>query len=172
MGGRKLSKAEQAIMKERVFNIIKEYMDEHGYPPFKKELAALVGYHPDTNLTRYIDTLIEEGRIELDPHRSFRSLKIVDKKLDTRRKITMNVQIEFDSSDWDLMFRLMRDYGDSEMPFKGTNQDGESVDISINPDNITTMTYQSNGWIRENVYHDDYTVEELYHGRWKEAIQS
>lgn len=49
----------------------------------------------------------------------------------------------------------------------GKNEEGETVAISVNKDNITVETYQKNGWVRENIYWEDRNVEELYH-KYKE----
>ena len=59
----------------------------------------------------------------------------------------------------------MDKYGDSKYPYFGENEDGEMVSISIFPDKIVTMTYQSNGWHRKNVYWRDGKREELFEGR-------
>ena len=74
-------------------------------------------------------------------------------------------QIYLDSTDWEGMFKLMDEHGDSKTMFPGTSENGEMVIISIFKDKIVTDTYQKNGWIRKNIYHRDFTVEELYeHG--------
>ena len=63
------------------------------------------------------------------------------------------------------MITLMDTYGDSQYPYFGENENGETVSISIFPDQIVTLTYQSNGWHRKNVYWRDGTREELFEGR-------
>ena len=74
-------------------------------------------------------------------------------------------QIQFDPTDWESMFRLMDEHGDSKTMFPGMNENGEMVFISIFKDRIATETYQKNGWTRRNIYHRDFTIEELYeHG--------
>lgn len=63
--------------------------------------------------------------------------------------------------------RLMDEYSDSEFPFHGTNSEGEDITIHITHEAIVTVTYQANGWIRENHYRrSDYTTEELFTGKW------
>jgi hypothetical protein len=58
---------------------------------------------------------------------------------------------------------LMREYGDFPDMLFGTNSLGERTAISINTDNIVVVTYQSNGYIRKNIYDESgYVVEELY----------
>ena len=73
-------------------------------------------------------------------------------------------RIEFDPTDWKGMHELMDRHEDFDTMYFGENADGEKTAISINEFNITHVTFQSNGWARENIYHYDYTVEELYHG--------
>lgn len=73
-----------------------------------------------------------------------------------------NPVINFDSTDRAGMKKLRDQYGDSEMPFFGENQDGEKIIISINHENITTQTFQKNGWCRTNIYHADGDIEELF----------
>ena len=71
--------------------------------------------------------------------------------------------IKFDPHDWKGMHNLMDRHSEFTSEYFGHNDAGERVGISVNKDNITTMTEQSNGWIRENIYHRDLEVEELYH---------
>ena len=48
------------------------------------------------------------------------------------------------------------------MPYCGTNDNGESVVISVFTDKIVVETLQSNGWTRKNIYYTDGVTEELY----------
>ena len=57
---------------------------------------------------------------------------------------------------------LMSRASELDKPLFGKNEDGESVLISVNKDNITVETFQDNGWVRQNVYWEDGTTEELY----------
>lgn len=75
--------------------------------------------------------------------------------------------IEFDSSDYIGMLKLMKDYGDSLLPFYGKNQDDEDIEVHIFKDKIITIVYQQNKWVRKNIYRDDGNTEELFEGRWK-----
>ena len=77
----------------------------------------------------------------------------------------MNVTV--DPTDWNSMISLMDRADEFNDMILGKNSDGENTIISINKDNITIETNQSNGWIRENIYHRDGTVEELFHGKWQ-----
>ena len=75
----------------------------------------------------------------------------------------MNTPIfELNPSDWPAMLKLMDEYSDSDSPFSGTDECGNRVLISVNRDNITTQTFQSNGWIRTNIYNRFGENEELY----------
>ena len=64
--------------------------------------------------------------------------------------------------DLDHLCELMDEYGDSEFPFSGENENGETILISIFPDKIVLETFQDNGWTRINHYHRDGMIEELY----------
>lgn len=44
----------------------------------------------------------------------------------------------------------------------GTNEDGETVIVTIDKENATVQTIQKNGWTRVNVYWKDGTIEESY----------
>lgn len=79
----------------------------------------------------------------------------------------MDTKIIIDPTDWDSLIALMDEYGDSFSSYYGTNEEGETNRISINPDCIVVETYQSNGWVRRNYYHRDYTIEEIFDGKWK-----
>lgn len=78
-----------------------------------------------------------------------------------------NKEIKFNPADHKGMIRLMDDYGDSNTMYPGTNEDGESVNISIYHDRIVVVTMQDNGWNRVNTYWRDGTREETFDGKWK-----
>ena len=72
-------------------------------------------------------------------------------------------EINFDSSDWKGMRELCEKSNEFKLPLFGENEYGENIIISINSDNITVQTMQSNDWIRTNIYWvNDCIVEELY----------
>lgn len=82
-------------------------------------------------------------------------------------EITIKDKIEFDPSDRIGMLNLMTQYGDSEEMMFGENEQGETMQLSIFPDYIVTVTMQHNGWVRKNVYYKDFNeTEEIYEGRW------
>lgn len=57
--------------------------------------------------------------------------------------------------------KLLNKYGyiDSK---SGKDEDGNIVIVSIDEELASIRTFQSNGWIRINIYHKDGTNEELY----------
>ena len=69
---------------------------------------------------------------------------------------------ELNPSDWNSMLELMDKYGDEPLPFHGEDENGDPIIISVNPDNITTETFQSNGWTRTNIYNRDGYCEGLF----------
>lgn len=69
--------------------------------------------------------------------------------------------------DWDGMLELMDRFDEFKVPYMGENENGEFVQISVNKDNITVVTNQDNGWVRQNIYYRDFTTEELFDGKWK-----
>lgn len=73
--------------------------------------------------------------------------------------------IEFNPSDIKGMRHLMDTYGNSDTMKPGINELGEKVMISIFEDKIVVVTYQSNKWIRKNIYYYDGTREELFVGK-------
>ena len=82
-------------------------------------------------------------------------------------KDTNRRQIAID--DWGnttYLCKLMDNYGDSNFPFIGKNENEEDISISIFHDKIVLVTYQNNKLIRKNIYHRDGTVEETFKGRW------
>ena len=60
------------------------------------------------------------------------------------------------------MNALMDEHGRSRTMYPGTNEHGESVYISIFDDKIVTMTSQTNGWSRKNIYYRDGSREETF----------
>ena len=64
--------------------------------------------------------------------------------------------------------KLIEEYGDSQFPFTGENEDGEMVHISIDTEGgIVLNTFQKNGWVRVNYYDKDGIAEgETFDGRW------
>ena len=75
----------------------------------------------------------------------------------------------FDSTDPKLLRELIREYGDSNTLFSGTNEEGERMTVSIDTEHgIVTNTFQSNGWVRVNYYGTDGLPEgETFDGKWK-----
>ena len=71
-------------------------------------------------------------------------------------------QIQFDPSDQEAMVRLMDEHGDSKTMYPGKNEHGEDVYISIFRDKSVTVTSQSNGWQRKNIYYRNGSREETY----------
>lgn len=64
--------------------------------------------------------------------------------------------------------KLMDLYGDSKTSFRGSNSDGEAVDLSISRNGIQLTTYQDNGWLRVDVYDARGNKEsERFEGRWR-----
>lgn len=74
---------------------------------------------------------------------------------------------EIDFSDHYQLKMLMRKYGDYEGMFPATNEHGEKQNISFYPDKIELVTFQYNGYERQNTYWYDGTSEETFNGRWK-----
>lgn len=64
--------------------------------------------------------------------------------------------------------QLMKLYGNSENLLGGNNQDGEAVLLSIHPDCLIEVVFQSNGWTRIDTFDAQGNKEsERYDGRWK-----
>lgn len=78
----------------------------------------------------------------------------------------LNIEIA-DWSDVEHLKMLMNRYGRTKLPFSGRNEIGEDIEISIFEDRIICITFQENGWVRENWYWEDGTVEEMFPQRWK-----
>lgn len=75
-------------------------------------------------------------------------------------KIDLNSQIERD--------KVMEKYGNVTNMYFGSNTDGEDMTISISNDVLSLYTFQSNGWVRENVYYyQDDMADEIFIGKWK-----
>lgn len=77
--------------------------------------------------------------------------------------------ITLDTTDFPAMRKLMKEHGDSNFPFFGTNEEGEAIAVSIEPDNIVIETEQENGRVRKNAYWNDGTCEEWFCGTWKDS---
>ena len=74
-----------------------------------------------------------------------------------------------DFEDLEACKEVMRQYGSSEYPYAGLNEDDEQVTINVYKDHITVLTFQENGWMRKNVIWDDGTKEELFEGKWRDG---
>lgn len=79
--------------------------------------------------------------------------------------------VEIIVNDWnDIVERdnIMQMYGDSNEPFYGKNENGESITIHVSPDIIVLETMQDNGWIRKNCYYrGEWAHEEVFCDKWK-----
>lgn len=67
-----------------------------------------------------------------------------------------------DFSDLEGCRKIREQYGDSNCPFFGGNENGETVLISVFKDRISVQTFQDNGWVRTNTLWEDGFSEELY----------
>lgn len=74
-----------------------------------------------------------------------------------------NDRLNIDPTDFGGLLSLMDRAAEFDLPFQGVDDHGDTVLLSINTDNVTTETFQDNGYCRETVYWRDGTVEELYH---------
>ena len=68
--------------------------------------------------------------------------------------------LKIDFTDIDAMREVMRTHAGKNAI--GTNESGEEVIVMVSSDHITASTFQHNGWIRNNVFWEDGTTEELY----------
>lgn len=83
--------------------------------------------------------------------------------------------MNFDTRDWESMKAMMEECKSNpskyQMPFFGVNEDDEAVKVEVYEDRIVLYTTQKNDWIRQNIYWNDGTVEELYDGSLLRAKQ-
>lgn len=79
----------------------------------------------------------------------------------------MNNTININPNDLSFMIGLMDKYNTTKYMLSGTNELGEHITVSIFKDKIVVVTYQKNGWVRENVYWRDGTCEEMFKGKEK-----
>lgn len=63
-------------VQERVFELVKNHIDDYGYPPTVRWIAKQTG-RALSNVSYHLQWLEEEGRIERDPGVS-RGIRIVD----------------------------------------------------------------------------------------------
>lgn len=77
----------------------------------------------------------------------------------------MNDTININPNDLSSLIELMDKYHTTKYMLPGTNELGEHTTASIFKDKIVVVTYQKNGWVRENVYWRDGTREELFKGK-------
>lgn len=69
--------------------------------------------------------------------------------------------------DIEFLRELMSHHEDYDIELFGVNDEGDSVQVSINSDDIVVITDQSNGWVHMNIYCKDGSVESLFDGKWK-----
>lgn len=75
--------------------------------------------------------------------------------------------IVFSPEDFTSMTDLMDKYGNTQSMLSAKNENGEYVHLSIFKNFIVATTLQFNGWVRENIYWRDKTVEEIFIGKWE-----
>lgn len=89
--GRK-SKKEIDELREIIFEHLKDFILENGYPPSVREIAEAVGLDSPSSVQAQLDKLIEMGRISRDPN-SPRSITIHDDVFNLSRRIIINVPV-------------------------------------------------------------------------------
>lgn len=52
--------------RSRVFEVIKEYINEHGYAPSYREIGDMAGLKSTSSVFTHVDKLICEGKLETD----------------------------------------------------------------------------------------------------------
>jgi repressor LexA len=68
--------------RERILEFIKQYIEEHCYPPTTREIAAGVGLKSASTVCEHIKTLMQFGLIETDAEiGSNRALRVVGMKM-------------------------------------------------------------------------------------------
>ncbi len=64
--------------------------------------------------------------------------------------------------------KLIELYSNGDSMFFGTNEDNESVYVSIAENGIILRTEQDNGWVRVNFYDSEgIATGETFDGKWK-----
>lgn len=100
--GRK-SKKEIDELQEIIFEHLKDFILEKGYPPSVREIADAVGLNSPSSVQSILNDLIEMGRISRDPN-SPRSIIIHDDVFNLLRRTIINVPILKDYSDIKTIF--------------------------------------------------------------------
>jgi len=100
--GRK-SKKEVEELREVIFEHLKEFILENGYPPSVREIADAVGLDSPSSAQAQLNKLIEMGRISRDLN-SPRSIIIHDDAFNLSRRTIINVPILKNYSNIEMMF--------------------------------------------------------------------
>ena len=90
------------------------------------------------------------------------------KKSETAATETKLIEIDFGNRD--SIIETMDKYHHLDQMIFARNELEELQAISIYEDKIFVDTYQSNGWIRKNIYHRDGTIEETYEKDGKQIV--
>ena len=61
---------------DRIVEFIREYTDEHGWPPSYREIGDECDIKSTSNVKYWIDKLVEEGRLE-QKARTARTIRVV-----------------------------------------------------------------------------------------------
>lgn len=78
-----------------------------------------------------------------------------------------NDTILIDPYDLDGLRKIMDEHCHLETMVFGENELGELTAASIFKDQIVVETYQSNGWLRKNIYYRDGSRDEMFNGKWE-----
>jgi repressor LexA len=54
-------------MHDEILNFIKEFLDEQGYAPSYRDIARGVNLSSTSQVSQYIDDLVEEGKLVREP---------------------------------------------------------------------------------------------------------
>lgn len=68
---------QQGDGRDRVYEALVGYIDEHGFPPSMGELCDLLGYASKSSIHKHVHALARDGRIRLGPSRSAMQVGIV-----------------------------------------------------------------------------------------------
>lgn len=73
-----MSSAEKGeLMRERIFEAINNYINEHQYPPTIREICKMVGLKSSATAHRHIEIMKEQGLLETDAEKqNMRALRV------------------------------------------------------------------------------------------------
>lgn len=75
-GGGQTTRQQGTEVKRRILNAIKDYIQQHGYPPTVREIGDMVGLYSTSSVHAHLQQMFADGTLETDHPGAPRAIRV------------------------------------------------------------------------------------------------